>query len=149
MPNWIIHNKWTDLAGIDKKIANYVDRTIDYAGNWAIEDDLGESHDLEELVVVRQLKFFYDKDLKKKSNSKLEHVKAYYVHHLLDYFRETRYDINDLEFIFEAYLREKVPVAIKDDNNNIVNFSQELKEIFQLLREHKTEFYGDLRRGIS
>lgn len=80
---------------------------------------------------------------KKYSKEKL-YVKAYYLHHLLDYFRETRIDINNIELIFQKFLEEKVVIEISDISGNIINFQNELDELIQLLREYKQELYNDL-----
>ena len=148
MPNWVIHNKWSDKAGIDRFIATYVDRSIDYGGNWAVVDDNDKDIKIEDRVVTRQLKYFYKKDLEKEYSSERMYVKAFYLHHLLDYFRETRFNIYDMELVFKAFLQEKVKIEITDGKDIIANFSKEVNDLFQLLRDHHQEFYEDLLKGI-
>jgi len=67
------------------------------------------------------------------------------MHHLLDFFRETRVDINDMELVFNKFLESKVIIEYIDNDDNVINFQKEIDEIFQLLRENKYEFYEDLK----
>lgn len=67
------------------------------------------------------------------------------MHHLLDFFRETRVDINDMELVFKEFLELKVIIKYIDNDDNIINFQKEVNEIFQLIRENKHEFYEDLK----
>jgi len=144
IPNWIIHNKWTDKAGIERSIAHYVDRNIDYATQWIEEVDDSNSKIYDERIVIRQLKHFYNKDLENKASDEKMYVKAFYIHHLLDYFRETRFDTQDLDLIFKKFLQEKVTVEINKDNRNKINFQKEIQSIFDLFRNHKDQLLTDL-----
>jgi len=94
---------------------------------------------------MRQLKFFYQKDLEKKYSDKFLYIKAYYLHHLLDYFKETRIDIYNINLVFEKFLQEKVVIEFVDDLDNTINFQNELNEIFLLLKENREELYNDLQ----
>jgi len=96
-------------------------------------------------VLLRQLKYLYQKDLKKKYDKENLYVKAYYLHHLLDYFRETRFDISNIELVFEKFLEDKVVIEFSDRSGKTINFQNELDELFQLLRENKQELYNDLK----
>ncbi len=96
-------------------------------------------------MLIRQLKYFYQKDIEKKYDKEKLYVKAYYLHHLLDYFRETRFDINNIELIFQKFLEEKVVIEFSDIYGKIFNFQNELDELFQFLREFKQELYDDLK----
>ena len=109
--------------------------------------DENEIHydELNEPALLSQLKYLHQKDVKKQYEKKNSYVKAYYLHHLLDYFRETRFDINNLELIFQKFKEEKVVVEFSDSSGKIINFQNELNEIFQLLRECKQELYDDLK----
>ncbi|GAH12862.1 unnamed protein product, partial [marine sediment metagenome] len=95
--------------------------------------------------IDRQLKYFYLMDKEKKYSNENLYIKAYYLHHLLDYFMETRVDILNIELVFKKFLEEKVISAITDAEGNLINFQKELNEIFQLLRENKEELYDDLK----
>ena len=95
-------------------------------------------------MLLRQLKYFYQKDLKNTHDKEKLYVKAYYLHHLLDYFRETRFDINNIELVFEKFLEDKVVIEFSD-RSKIINFQNELDELFHLLRECKQELYNDLK----
>ena len=66
MPNWYIHNKCTEKAGIDPLIANFVNINLDYGTEWAFSENDQVSEDIDEPISLRQLKFFYKKDLEKK-----------------------------------------------------------------------------------
>lgn len=96
-------------------------------------------------MLIRQLKYFYQKDLEKKYHKEKLYVKAYYLHHLLDYFRETRFNISNIELIFQKFIEEKVVIELSDISGKTINFQNELDEVFQLLREHKQELYNDLK----
>ena len=73
------------------------------------------------------------------------YVKAFILHHLLDYFRETRVNINDINLVFEKFLQNKVIIEISDSKGNKIDFQKEMGEIFNLLRDNKNELYEDLR----
>ena len=73
------------------------------------------------------------------------YVKAFYLHHLLDYFRETRFDIYDIDLIFDKFLLEKVKTQIVNNKGKEINFQIEIHQIFDLLKKNKRELYSDLR----
>jgi len=100
---------------------------------------------IDDSVLLHQLKYFYQKDLEKKYDKENLYVKAYYLHHLLDYFRETRFDISNIELVFEKFLEDKVVIEFSDRSGKTINFQNELDELFQLLRENKQELYNDLK----
>ena len=95
--------------------------------------------------LLSQLKYFYLKDIEKKYTKEKWYIKAYYLHHLLDYFRETRFDINNIELIFEKFLEEKAIIEFSDKNGKIINFDNELNDIFQKLRDNQQELIRDLK----
>ncbi len=101
-------------------------------------------YDENERIIDRQLKYFYLMDKEKKYSNENLYVKAYYLHHLLDYFTETRVDKNNIELVFKKFLESKVMVELSD-NGKIINFRKEIESIFQLLREDKQELFEDLK----
>jgi len=133
------------MAGIDELIANVVDRNIDYGTTWAFNSNNNDPSNDDESVIVKQLKFFHQKDLEKKYSDKNLYVKAFYLHHLLDYFRETRFDIYDIDLIFDKFLQEKVKTQIVNNKGKKINFQNEIYQIFDLLKKNKRELYSDLR----
>ena len=133
------------MAGIDELIANVVDRNIDYGTTWAFDSNNKDGSNDDESVIVKQLKFFHQKDLEKKFSDKNLYVKAFYLHHLLDYFRETRFDIYDIDLVFDKFLQEKVKIQLVDNNGKEINFQNEIYQIFDLLKKNKRELYSDLR----
>lgn len=133
------------MAGIDDLIANVVDRNIDYGTTWAFNSNNNDPSNDDESVIVKQLKFFHQKDLEKKYSYKNLYVKAFYLHHLLDYFRETRFDIYDIDLIFDKFLQEKVKTQIVNNIGKEINFQNEIHQIFDLLKKNKRELYSDLR----
>jgi hypothetical protein len=133
------------MAGIDELIANVVDRNIDYGTTWAFDSDIKNPSNDDESVITKQLKFFHQKDLEKKYSDKNLYVKAFYLHHLLDYFRETRFDIYDIDLIFDKFLQEKVKIHIVNNKGKKINFQIEIHQIFDLLKKNKRELYSDLR----
>ena len=133
------------MAGIDELIANVVDRNIDYGTTWAFNPHNNDDSNDDESATVKQLKFFHQKDLEKKYSNKNLYVKAFYLHHLLDYFRETRFDIYDIDLIFDKFLQEKVKTQIVNNKGKKINFQNEIYQIFDLLKKNKRELYSDLR----
>ena len=85
------------------------------------------------------------KDLEKKYSNEQLYVKAFYLHHLLDYFRETRYDVNNLELVLKKFLENEIIFEFLDKNGNTINYQLVIKQIFQLLRENQRELYEDLK----
>jgi len=122
-----------------------VNRSIDYGITWALNENKSEIPKDDDPIILRQLKFFHKRDLEKKYSKENLYVKACYMHHLLDFFRETRVDINDMELVFKKFLESKVIIEYIDNDDNVINFQKEIDEIFQLLRENKYEFYEDLK----
>ena len=142
-----MHSKWAKKAGIDKIIADFVNRNIDYGTSWAFAD--GEKEycvDEYESVVAKQLNFFHQKDLEEQYNHN-NYVKAFYLHHLLDYFKETRINIYEINAVFDQFLKEKIETKTITNEGNEVNFSIEIHQIFDFLRKNKEELYSDLKGG--
>ncbi|MHA1106158.1 MAG: hypothetical protein ACTSPN_10645 [Promethearchaeota archaeon] len=144
MPNWVIHGKWTDKAKIDRLIANYVNQNIDYGTEWAFSKEARNNIDEEESNASRQLKFFYKKDIEKHYSNEKLYVKAFYIHHLLDFLKETRLNARDLDIVFVKFLKKKVPSEIIDENGDCINFMKEINEIFALLKENQDELIENL-----
>jgi len=144
MPNWVIHGKWTDKAKIDRLIANYVNQNIDYGTEWAFSKDARSNSDEEESNASRQLKFFYKKDLEKQYSNEKMYVKAFYIHHLLDFLKETRLNVRDLNIVFAKFLKKKVQSDIFDENGESINFMKEINEIFALIKDNQDELIEDL-----
>ena len=72
-----------------------VNRAIDYGFNWAFyKQDDAEFKIKNENIIIQQLKYFNEKDKDKRG-----YIKALYLHHLLDYFKETYVNVNDLDSI--------------------------------------------------
>ncbi|MHA1460952.1 MAG: hypothetical protein ACTSO8_05675, partial [Promethearchaeota archaeon] len=95
--------------GIDDFIAYYVNRNIDYGTSWAFPDyNDSRYYNSNESVAIQQLYFFYQKDLENDKDNKNTYVKAFYLHHLLDYFRETRINVYDIDLVFENFLLDKI-----------------------------------------
>ena len=145
MPNWYVHNKWTEKAGIDPLIANFVNTNIDYGTEWAFSEDKRESEDLDEPISLRQLKFFYKKDIEKRYNNDFLYVKAYFLHHLLDFMKETRLNLDDLDEFFQNFVKKKVFLEFIDENKKPISFKEQLKEIRDLVRENRDELLHDLK----
>ncbi|MBY8978900.1 MAG: hypothetical protein KGD72_00785 [Candidatus Lokiarchaeota archaeon] len=140
-----MHSKWAKKAGIDKFIADFVNRNIDYGTSWAFTEGDNEFYVEEyESAVAKQLNFFHQKDLDNENNHK-SYVKAYYLHHLLDYFRETRINIYEINFVFDQFLKEKIETETINAEGNKINFLKEIHQIFDVLRKNKDELYSDLK----
>ena len=144
MPNWVIHGKWTEKAKIDRLIANYVNQNIDYGTEWAFSKDARSNSDEEESNASRQLKFFYKKDLEKQYSNEKMYVKAFYIHHLLDFLKETRLNVRDLDIVFAKFLKKKVQSDIIDENGESISFMKEINEIFVLVKDNQDELIEDL-----
>ncbi|MFX1575173.1 MAG: hypothetical protein ACFFB0_20750 [Promethearchaeota archaeon] len=91
-------------------------------------------------LIFKQLKFFYEQG--KRNNN---YIKALFLHHLLDFFKETYIDINNIERVFEKFIENKIPFTITDSEGKEVNFKEELNQIFQLIRRNKVELIQDLK----
>ena len=122
-----------------------MNRSIDYGITWALDEKQSKLSEDDDPIILRQLKFFHKRDLEKKYSKENLYVKACYLHHLLDFFRETRVDINDMELVFKKFLESKIIVEYIDNDDNVINFQKEIDEDFQLLKENKSEFYEDLK----
>jgi len=91
------------------------------------------------------LNFFHQKDLENEKDNKNSYVKAFYLHHLLDYFRETRINIYDIDLVFKNFLLEKIGPEIVNRKGFKISFFNEIQQIFNLLKKNKKELYSDLR----
>lgn len=142
IPNWFVHTEWAKKAGIDVEIANSVNRAIDYGFNWSSFDDHkdGNKHRENEKIIFKQLLYFYEKT--KNSES---YIKACYLHHLLDFFKETHVNIYDLNLVFQNFLENKVISEIVDSQGENVDFKPIIYEIFQLIEENTEKLYQDVR----
>jgi hypothetical protein len=145
MPNWEIHNKWTRKAGIDSLIANFVDRNIDYGTEWVFIENQQLDEELDEPISLRQLKFFYKKDLEKKYDTDFLYVKAYYLHHILDFIKETRISLDDIDKLFSEFLKRKVFREIINESHETINFDKQIQEIRQIIEKNKNELFYDLK----
>jgi hypothetical protein len=90
------------------------------------------------------LKHFYKKDLENKASDEKMYVKAYYIHHLLDYFRETRYNTQNFDLVFEKFLQEKVIDKILSKEGIEISFQNEINSIFRLIKKNKNLLLDDL-----
>jgi hypothetical protein len=79
----------------------------------------------------------------------MEFVKAAYLHYLLDYFRETRFDIYNFDLIFEKFVQKKAITSISDEKGKRIDFKHILKELFLFIKNNKNEFLNDLRGFIT
>ncbi len=145
MPNWIVHSKWAKKAGIDKFIADFVNRNIDYGTSWAFKKSENDfSVEEYESTAAKQLNFFHQKDLEEEYDHN-SYVKAYYLHHLLDYFKETRINILEMNVVFDQFLKEKIETKTINNEGIKVHFLKEIHQIFDFLRKNKDELYSDLK----
>ena len=71
------------------------------------------------------------------------------MHHLLDFFKETHVNINDIELVFKKFLRNKVIIEITDSEGKKINFQKDIEEIFKLLKDNKNELYEDIKGDYS
>jgi Cu2+-containing amine oxidase len=117
-----------------------VNRALDYGFNWAFykRDDL-EFEINNDSIIFRQLKYFYERDKDKKG-----YIKALYLHHLLDFFKETHVDIYNISLVFEKFLQNKAIIEMNDSDGTKINFQEEINEIFDLIRKNKKELFIDL-----
>jgi len=118
-----------------------VNRALDYGFNWTYykQDEIAFEVN-NDSIIFRQLMYFYEKDKNKKG-----YIKALYLHHLLDFFKETHVNIYDINLVFEKFLQNKVILEISDAEGKKISFQEELREIFKLLKDNKKELYEDLK----
>jgi len=122
-----------------------VDKNLDYGTEWAFNIKFRGLFNEDDNIILRQLKFFHYKDLEKRYSKENLYIKAFYLHHLLDFFMETRINIYDIEQVFQKFLEKKVVIEFIDKKGKINNFQKEINEIFHLLAENKEELYIDLK----
>jgi len=96
-------------------------------------------------VAIQQLRFFHQKDLEHEEDTQNSYIKACYLHHLLDYFRETRVNIKDIDLVFENFLIEKIGPEIVNNKGIKISFLSDIQQIFDLLKKNKDELLSDLR----
>ena len=117
-----------------------VNRAVDYGFNWAFyKQDIVNSDINNENRIFRQIQYFYEKDKNKKG-----YIKALYLHHLLDFFKETHVNVNDLNLVFEKFLQNKVILEISDAEGHKISFQEDINEIFDIIRKNKEELLEDL-----
>jgi hypothetical protein len=117
-----------------------VNRALDYGFNWAFyKQDDTESGIKNESIIIQQLKYFFEKDKNKRG-----YIKALYLHHLLDYFKETYVNVNNLDLVFEKFLQSKVVVEMNDSEGKRIVFQEDIDDIFDLVRKNKEELFKDL-----
>ena len=98
-----------------------------------------EINERSETKIYQQLKYFYER----KKNS--EYIKAAYLHYLLDFFKETYIDIHDVDLVFDRFLQYKVVCEISNSDGVVINFQDEINDVFRVIRENKEELYKDLK----
>jgi len=117
-----------------------VNRALDYGFSWAFyKQEKVRFENNNESIIFQQLKYFYEKDKDKKG-----YIKALFLHHLLDFFKETHVNIYNIDLVFDKFMQNKVIIEITDSDGKIINFQEDLEAIFKLLKENKKEFYEDI-----
>lgn len=118
-----------------------MNRALDYGFIWVKykENDVAIEQNNEN-IIFQQLNYFHEKEKKKKG-----YIKALYLHHLLDFFKETYVNIRNIDLVYEKFLQDKVLVEISDSDGLSINFQDDINEIFKLIRENKEEVYNDLK----
>ncbi|MHA1842637.1 MAG: hypothetical protein ACTSWE_00040 [Promethearchaeota archaeon] len=135
-------------AGIDALVSDIVNRFIDYGAHCGLSDPEDPHYYNEnDPTPLRQLKYFYKKDKEKNFSSQYIYVKALYLHHLLDFFRETRTCIYDFDSVFHEFLLKKIPPCLSLNTLEITSFTREINDIFSLLKNNKKEFLEDLKEN--
>ena len=118
-----------------------MNRVIDYGFILKFnEDDIKIIEQHEDRIILQQLKYFYE--MEKKTTG---YIKALYLHHLLDFFKETHVNIQDIDLVHEKFLQDKVIVEISDVDGKKINFQNQIDEIFNLIIENRKELYEDLK----
>ena len=72
-------------------------------------------------------------------------MKAYYLHHLLDFLKETRFSLNDLDKLFFEFLKKKVFREIVNEKYEIITFDKQIQEIREVIEKNKQELIDDLK----
>ncbi|MBD3196683.1 MAG: hypothetical protein GF317_16625 [Candidatus Lokiarchaeota archaeon] len=118
-----------------------MNRIIDYGVHLTSEEDKEPSHFFDdESTICKELIHFYQRDREQRF-----FIKACYLHHLLDFFKETHINLTDINQVFKRFLRDKVISQIKDKYGNVISFEKEIKEIFRLVSDNQDLLFKDLK----
>jgi hypothetical protein len=141
--------KWACKLGISESVAHVVNRLVDYGSfstyfmaegvddDGAIagyDDDDRTPPELHEHVM---LKYMYRKD-----PARLEYVKAYYVHLMLDHLKETRH--SDLGEALDEFKCHNELLSIKSRDGAVVSFENVVNEIISFFRVNEREIMNDI-----
>lgn len=149
MAKWIIHDKWAENLGISLGISKYVNKLVDFPEElpefieYAKERaemivgpekeiivealaSLAASHDSARRKSKKELGAFQLSFLREKGDS---FVKAYYLHHILDYISEC------------TYIQRKMPINIRENiamgiMEKLMSSSYELHEVKQFVLQN-------------
>ena len=127
------------LSG-EKRMKKLDDKFIDYIITKYNNNGFNQFEFKNESIIIQQLKYFYEKDKNKKG-----YIKALYLHHLLDFFKETYVNIYNLDLVFEKFLENKVVVEMNDSKGKKIIFQEDIDAIFDLVRKNKEELFKDLK----
>ncbi|MEX2680472.1 MAG: hypothetical protein Q6373_002645 [Candidatus Sigynarchaeota archaeon] len=137
MPNWMVHARWAKKAGISESTAHVVNQIIDY-GSFStffnVDAAPNQFKDDQRYFVI---KYLYHKDPVKNS-----YVKAYYLHLLLDYFKETR--IVDIDKAVDDFINNRALVELPIENNIVLSFKRELYDLASLIHANREEISLDM-----
>ncbi|MFW9826737.1 MAG: hypothetical protein ACFFEY_03845 [Candidatus Thorarchaeota archaeon] len=118
-----------------------VNRSLDYGFNWMFSQNYDiESEKESDNRIYQQITFFYEKEKNRKG-----YIKALFLHHLLDFFKETHVNIYDLDLVFTKFQEHKIISEIVNSEGTKVTFHKEINEIFDLIRLNKEEILEDLK----
>ena len=158
MPSWRVHERWAQRLGIPFNVANFVNRLIDkpsdvqeYIDFLSGQESAPSRRSGGRMKVVtlplsmrerhnsgRKLKTYARLQLKFLSNKGLEYVKAWYLHHTLDYIESTP----SLEPT-ETLGRIKRTFVTKCNNHD---FSRILEEVLEFCRKNLSKIVHDIQK---
>ncbi|CAD7774024.1 hypothetical protein AIOGIFDO_01503 [Candidatus Methanoperedenaceae archaeon GB37] len=154
MPEWKNHDKWAEKMGISKETSKFVNGLIDFPKNCQEFQDFCERDPSARIFTKgrptrmtvaslithdsgRSNKFYREIQLKFLSQKGSDHVKAYYLHQVLDYiewwiknYSEENLTVENI--LQEKRLEKKIGDPINEELQSVVKFAiQNSEEILQ------------------
>ena len=163
MPKWDIHKKWDSKVGVSPEVSDYIVKAIDSKGpsdkkirmpedfrrhtldrkiplakrsNISIADMYSDLHDR------AKSRFVQEEDLRFLLKKGEEYIKAYYLHHVLDYLDHS--SIRDWIKVTGSSVEDCIGKYVKNMSVSILETQETLAEVIDFLKGHAQELKRDL-----